>query len=223
MEAVCRVIDSQPLTPTTHVVRIEKPVGFEFQAGQHVSLELDTTDGPDDRFLSIASAPHEAHLEFAVRLSDSEFKQAFQRLRAGDEVTLMGPSGRFKRDPERAAVLVSGGIGITPLRSMLLDASQRGLPATRLVYGNRSPADIPYHDQLNAAPGTQVWHTVDEPNPEWTGSTGHIDAPLIDQAREGLDQPLFYLCGPPGMVLAITKTLSDMGIKDLRVENFNGY
>lgn len=221
MEAVCRVIDSQPLTPTTHVIRTEKPPGFAFQPGQHVSLELETKSGPDDRFLSIASAPHENHLEFAVRLSDSEFKQAFQQLRTGDAVTIMGPSGRFKRDPERPAILVSGGIGITPLRSMLLDAKEKGLPTTRLVYGNRTPSDIPYRIQLDAV--ADVLHTVDEPGKGWSGAVGHIGPELIDLARTGLDAPVYYLCGPPGMVLAITRTLSGMGIKDLRVENFNGY
>lgn len=225
MHATCKVLASRALTPTTHAIRLQKPVGFEFEAGQHVMMELETAEGKDDRFLSIASAPHQDHLEFAVRLSDSDFKQAFQRLGPGDTADIRGPSGRFKRDPDRPAVLLSGGIGITPLRSMLLDARHRGLPSTRLLYGNRSPEEIPFHAELDALAGNgiQVTHTVDKPNAGWTGATGHITPSLIEKAREDLDRPQHYICGPPGMVLALTKTLSEMGVRELRVENFTGY
>lgn len=225
MEATCKVLESRSLTPTTHLVRIERPDDFSFAAGQHVLMEIDTETGPDERFLSIASGPHEDHLDFAVRLSKSDFKQAFARLDQGSPIDITGPTGRFKRDPDRPAILLSGGIGITPLRSMLLDAQHREMPPTRLVYGNRSPDDIPFQEELDELHDTriQITHTVDQPTRHWKGRIGHIDTNLIDEARTGLESPVYYLCGPPGMVLALTKSLSSMGIKDLRVENFNGY
>lgn len=230
MQAQSKIISSRPLTPSTHLITVERPAGFRFEAGQHVMIEIDTPSGKDDRFLSIASAPSDADLDFAVRLSDSDFKQAFQRLQPGDPVSLTGPAGRFKRNPERPAVLLSGGIGITPLRSMLRDAAHRGdLPPTVLLYGNRCPAEIPFGSELDARrdlSGVRILHTVDEADEGWQGAVGRIDGSLLEEAQKDLPQPaLFYVCGPPGMVAAMSALLADLKIDRSHVllEHFTGY
>ncbi len=114
-----RVVASRAPTPGTHAIRLERPDGFVFRAGQHVMLEVGTMAGPDDRVLSIASSPSRPHLEFAVRRSGSTFKEAFAALRPGDAVRMSQASGRFLLDATKPALLLSGGIGITPLKSMI--------------------------------------------------------------------------------------------------------
>ena len=230
MQAETTIIGSRSLTASTHSISAERPVEFHFEPGQHAMVQIETPSGADDRFLSIASAPSDEDLDFAVRLSDSEFKQAFSRLQPGDPVKLVGPIGRFQRDPERPALLLSGGIGITPLRSMLRDAAHRGdLPFTLLLYGNRSPDEIPFRSELEALAETgrvQVVHTVDQADASWEGSVGRIDQKLLEEVLDRFSQPpKYYVCGPPGMVEAMSDLLTSVEIEenDILHEHFNGY
>lgn len=199
-------------------------------------LQLDTDEGPDDRFLSMASGPDRERVTFAVRLSDSAFKQAFQALNTGDEVSLMGPMGRFTLDPDHPAVMISGGIGITPLLSMFEHAAENGHDhPIHLLFGNRDPTEIVFRRTLDALAGKHaglaVTYTVDEPDTDpttgkpWSGRTGHVDGNMIEEETGHLHEPIFYLCGPPGMVAALTSTLHDLKIPEdrIRTENFTGY
>src|SRR2546430_17435584 len=81
--------------------------------------------------------------EAAVRLSDSAYKRAFAALRPDDEVRVFGPIGDFVLHETRPAVLVAGGVGITPLTGMAEYAADKALPIPiRLVYINRSEGEI---------------------------------------------------------------------------------
>ncbi|MGQ0535106.1 MAG: ferredoxin--NADP reductase [Methanobacteriota archaeon] len=232
MDTAARVISSWAPTPTTHAIRLERPDHFRFAAGQHVMLQLETDEGVDDRFLSIASSPTRNHIEFAVRLSDSNFKKAFRRLSAGDEVGLAGPAGRFLLEEGFPAVLLSGGIGITPIKSMIEYATDTGLPSPLvLLYGNRSPQEIVFVDEIDRLAkenaNLKIAYTVDDVSQagDWSGRTGRIDASMVREEVQRLDAPVFYACGPPGMVASLTRLLADLGIDKNRVrtENFEGY
>src|SRR2546425_3456328 len=113
-----RVVSSRPLTPTTHAIQLEKPETFAFRATQFTFLQLRTEEGMDARPMSLATSPTRPHLEYAVRLSDSPYKRAFASLRPGDEVRVFGPIGDFVLHETRPAVLLAGGIGITPFKGM---------------------------------------------------------------------------------------------------------
>jgi hypothetical protein len=67
--------------------------------------------------MSLATSPTRPHLEYAVRLSDSDYKRAFASLRPGDDVIVFGPIGDFVLHETRPAILVAGGIGITPSKA----------------------------------------------------------------------------------------------------------
>src|SRR5438067_4796190 len=145
------VVSSRPLTSTTHEIRIEKPKAFAFRPTQFTFLQLRTEEGMDARPMSLASSPTRPHLEYAVRLSDSPYKRAFAALRPGDEVRVFGPIGDFVLHETRPAVLVAGGIGITPLKGMAEYAADKSLPIPiRLVYSNRGEDEIVYRDELEA-------------------------------------------------------------------------
>lgn len=232
MSTATRVRKSWSPTATTHALRTERPPGFEFRAGQHVLLEIETPDGPDDRFLSIASGPARDHLEFAVRTSESDFKQAFRRLRPGDTVRVSRPSGRFTLDEDAPVVFLSGGIGVTPIKSMIEHATDSGLDTPLvLLYGNRSPREIVFREELDGLAGLNprfhAAYTVDEPpeDPTWTGRTGHIDMRMVHAETADLRGAVYYTCGPPGMVAAMTRLLDDLGARPghVRTENFTGY
>jgi len=134
-----RVVSSRPLTPTTHAIEVEKPKAFTFGPTQFTFLQLQTEEGMDARPMSLATTPTRPHLEYAVRLSDSPYKRAFAALRPDDEVRVFGPIGDFVLHETRPAVLVAGGIGITPFKGMAEYAADKtSAISVRVVYSNRS-------------------------------------------------------------------------------------
>src|SRR2546425_8263093 len=146
-----QVVSSRQLTPTTRAIEVEKPKAFTFGPTQFTFLQLQTEEGMDARPMSLATSPTRPHLEYAVRLSDSPYKRAFAALRPDDEVRVFGPIGDFVLHETRPAVLVAGGVGITPLKGMAEYAADKALPIPiRLVYSNRSEDEIVYRRELEA-------------------------------------------------------------------------
>ena len=104
---------------------LQRPNGFEFQAGQSVNLkvfELTFEDARQGRrSFTIASPPHEENLVFATRLTGSGFKNTLLQGPL-QEIEINGPHGKMVHDPSLPAVFIAGGIGVTPFRSMTLQA-----------------------------------------------------------------------------------------------------
>ena len=225
------VLRSRPLTPTTHGIEVEKPAAFAFRPTQFTFLQLATPGGVDVRPMSLATSPTRPHLEYGVRVSDSTFKRAFAALRPGDTVLVQGPLGHYVLDESRPAILVAGGIGITPLKGMAEYAADHRLPIpVRLLYANRSMDEIAYRDELAALessnPNFRVLHTLTrETSSSWQGRTGRIGVELLAEAAAGLDGPLYYLCGAPGFIEESFRNLVSSGIAeaDIRFEVFRGY
>src|SRR5207245_4799254 len=139
------------LTPTTQGIEVEKPKAFTFGPTQFTFLQLQTAEGMDARPMSLATSPTRPHLEYAVRLSDSPYKRAFAGLQPNDEVRVFGPIGDFVLHETRPAVLLAGGIGITPLNGMAEYAAAKTLPIPiRPVYRNRTEDQIVYRPELDA-------------------------------------------------------------------------
>ena len=232
MIARVRVLESRRLTPTVHGVKFEKPAGFLFAPVQFCGLELSTSDGRIEYPMSLACSPTTPYLEFGARVSESPWKQAFAALRPGDEAEVDGAYGDFVLDESSPAVLVAGGIGITPLKGMAEYAADRQLPINvRLVYSNRDEGEIAYRSELEALtrqnPSFQVVHTLTRASEDssWTGRRGRIDADLLAQTSRGLSSPTYYVCGKPWMVQDTFRMLRGLGVTDNRInyEVFRGY
>jgi len=225
------VVSSRPLTPTTHAIEVEKPSAFVFRPTQFTFLQLKTEEGMDARPMSLATSPTRPHLEYAVRVSDSPYKRAFAALHPGDEVAVFGPIGDFVLHETRPAVLVAGGVGITPLKGMAEYAADKALPTpVRLVYSNRSEDEIVYRNELEALekqnPNFRILHTLTRTNDgEWRGRTGRIDRELLQEVARGLPDPIYYLSGTPSMVGGTLRLLRALDVPDadLEVEAFRGY
>ena len=218
----------------TMLFGFERPDGFQFKAGQAMDLvlvesEIEQARGARHTF-SIVTAPFEDGLAIATRMRDSPFKQALKRLPVGAK----GPFGSLvQKDAKRAAVLIAGGIGITPFMSMLRQAAHDQSPQfLLLVYCNRRPEDAPFISELTQLERVnsnfRLVATMTQPgksNIHWNGHSGRIDEALLRQVLGKVHEPLYYLAGPPTMVGDIYQTLSDMGIADdaIHSEEFYGY
>jgi ferredoxin-NADP reductase len=132
-----------------------KPAGFTHRAGQSMLVRLvsppETDAEGDSRTFTIASAPHEPDLMIATRIRDTAFKRILKSMPFGTRVTIDGPDGQMvlHDDASRPAVLLAGGIGITPFRAMAVHAAREKLPHRfYLFYSNRRPEDAAFLAEL---------------------------------------------------------------------------
>jgi ferredoxin-NADP reductase len=217
----------------------EKPEDFEFEAGQFVNFTLlspgDTDQEGNTRALSIASAPHERNLMVAMRLRTTAFKRTLNSLPLGTELLLQGPYGSMTlpRNTTRPAVLLAGGIGITPFRSLVWNAAESLSPRRIfLFYSVRVPEEAAFLEELREMEQYNKRYkflcTVTQPERTrmlWRGETGRISIQMLSKWIPDLSVPMYYIAGPPGMVTGVRQMLIGSGIAEegIRAEEFYGY
>jgi ferredoxin-NADP reductase len=171
----------------------------------------------------------------ATRMRDTAFKRVFGALSLKSEVQISGPFGSFTlhSDGSRPAVFLVGGIGITPFRSMILQAANDKLPnKLYLLYSNRRPEDAPFLDELQKVekqnPNYKFIGTMTDIRKSerpWHGETGYITHEMLTKSVSDSSGAIYYSAGPPGMVAAMRQILTTSGISDddIRTEEFSGY
>jgi ferredoxin-NADP reductase len=191
--------------------------------------------GGNTRTLSIASAPHEKNLMVAMRLRETAFKRNLNSLPIGAEILLQGPYGwmTLSKDGARPAVLLGGGIGITPFRSLIWNAAESLSPRRILLfYSVRVPEEAPFLEELQEMEyyngRYKLICTVTQPEKlrtPWRGETGRISLDMLSRWIPDLSVPIYYIAGPPGMVTGVRQMLIVSGIseQDIRAEEFAGY
>lgn len=234
-----KLIRKKEIAEGTMAFYFEKPSGFIYKAGQFARLTLvnpDETDGEgNSRTFSFASAPYEDDLIFATRMRDTAFKRVLKTMESGTEIRLNAPYGSFTLydDESNPAVFLTGGIGVTPVRSIILQALHDHVPHRILVfYSNRKPEDATFLDELAASCGKNPNCTfvatmtrMEASGREWHGETAVISKAMLLKYMDDLRLPVYYLDGPPAMVGAMRKILSEAGVDDnrIRTEEFSGY
>jgi ferredoxin-NADP reductase len=221
------LISQQACGADIRILRFERPSQYLFRPGQWFTLSLQTAEGVITETFSHCSAPGDPYLEMATRLSGSAFKQALAALANGDEVRIAGPGGRLAlpKDTARVAFLV-GGVGITPVRSMLRHAMQTGSAFTDalLVYGNRDESCAPFLDEFEAmaSVGVRVVVCYERPSVGWEGESGFITQDTVRRHMDPGDGRLFVVTGPPVMVAAMESVLGNLAVPPERrlIERF---
>ncbi|MCC6966797.1 MAG: FAD-dependent oxidoreductase [Nitrospira sp.] len=233
------LVASEEVAKGTVAFHFTKPDGFEFSAGQavYVTLPSPAKNGTKGRVrtFSIASPPQDPELVIATRLTESSFKRGLMSFPLGTAVEIEGPYGDMSlhEDSARPAIFLAGGIGVTPFRSMILDAVKRGLPhRLYLFYSNRSSEEAAFLAELTELekqnPRFKLIATITEAGgtrTDWNGEQGHITQDMIVKHVGDVAAPVYYIAGPPAMVSAMETLLSEAGIKseDVRAEMFTGY
>lgn len=212
--------------------RLEVPGVLDFKAGQFLLVKL-KMDPQLKRYLSISSSPTEkCYLEFTKKLTESDFSKTLESLQAGDEVQIQYPFGKFVLDESFAkSAFLSGGIGITPIRSICKYAVDKHLDCDlSLLYANRSVRDVVFKEDFDAMmksfPRLKVAHVLCETEPGFKCTVGRINAGVIRNEIADYGQRKFYLCGPPQMVEAMRKILTEelvLAPEMIVTENFQGY
>jgi len=223
----------------TMAFQFQKPRGFVFKAGQYIDLTLSAVQRGSSNGLthtfSIASSPFDEDLLLTTRIRNTVFKQALSILPIGSGATIDGPMGSFNlhNNTARPAVFLAGGIGIAPFLSMLSYATgERLRHPIVLFYANRYLEDAAFMDPLwkleRANPRFRFVPTLtrtDKNYRGWKGETGHINSEMLVTQVGIVRGPIYYIAGPPTMVAATRRTLSEAGVDedDIRTEEFAGY
>lgn len=217
----------------------EKPAGFTYKAGQFGDFTLidpaETDAEGNTRGFSLASAPYENDLIVATRMRDTAFKRVLKAVPLGTELTLDAPYGSFTLHNNAAipAVFLSGGIGVTPIRSIILQALRDGVQRDIFVFSsNKTAQDAAFMDDLSQSrkggPRYTFVSTMTDVK-DWSGSEnseiGFINKVMLSKYINDLTVPIYYLCGPQSMVAAMRKLLNEAGVDDdnIRTEEFSGY
>jgi NAD(P)H-flavin reductase len=215
------VLSVEAVGDSVRILRVGRPPGFAFRSGQYARVGVGEGKG---RKFSIASAPHEPHLEFCVELRPGgRVTPELFRLRPGDPVTIDATaSGDFLFDESaRRHLMVATVTGIAPLRSMLLDALHRDtVDEITLLHGASYGDELPYLEELRElAVGDRRLRyepTVSRPaeprNARWNGHTGRVDALAEDLAvTHDPRTTRVYAAGNAGMVRNVADSLGAMG------------
>lgn len=238
-EQLVNFLNSTEVAEGTLAFTLQRPAGFDFKPGQSADLTLQDppeTDAEGNiRTFSIASAPSENELMFATRLRDTAFKRTLRKMQSGTRIKLDGPMGSFNlhKNAAKAAVLLAGGIGITPFLSMIREATRQKDPhQIYLFYSNRHPEVAAFMAELETAQKQNSnFHLIatmaemEKSKQNWNGERGIIDAAMLKRHLPELNGPIYYSAGPPTMVSAMKEMLVKAGVDedDIRAEDFAGY
>ena len=212
-------------------IRFTKPAEFDYSPGQFIFVTVGSGDDEVTKHLSISSSPTEGFLEVTKRLTGHPFSNALAALKEGDKVRLRGPFGKFTVAGEHKKIgMLSGGIGITPLRSMIKYACDKMLDIDIvLFYSNRHEESIAFEKEFEEMkkrfPKFNIVNTVTMPGPSWKGITGRISADMIKKYMPDYLDRFFYISGPTRMVDSMLTLLKEMSIPEeqIKKEFFPGY
>ena len=224
----------------------DNKIYLDYTAGQFAFFDIggvsNDPKGPIRHF-TIASSPTEDFIMISTRIRDTPYKKRLSSLEEGAKVKVRGPEGKFvlHEDYSKAAVLLSGGIGVTPFRSMIKYATDKQLPLKINMFdSNRDQANILYKNEfdecLNTNRNLKIIYTITAAEEQgqasssssWKGERGIINKTILTKflTTSELNNSVFYVCGPPGMLKAMQNLLQDdlhIPKERIKVEEFTGY
>jgi ferredoxin-NADP reductase len=205
---------------------LNKP--FPFRPGQFVIITAELWNpkrnrtGPSNRAFSLSSSPTD---EDAIEIAAKRYEGGrmtpwlHDTVKVGDILNVKGPEGHyvFNEGESDEIVLIAGGIGIAPYRSMIRYILAKGLPARiKLLYSARTSVDFAFKPEFDAAmkqhPNLQCVYTITRPDQTpWTGRLGRFDEAFF-RDHIGPIGTIYYLCGPDRMIKEQSQMLTALGV-----------
>ncbi|TLX75738.1 oxidoreductase [Labilibacter sediminis] len=209
---ITEVIDESP-TIKSFVLRPERE--FEFKTGQFVELTL---DGFGEAPFTPSSSPLEKEEIQITVMRAGYVTEKIHQLKPGVIMGIRGPYGRgYPLDKffDKEVLVLGGGCGFAPLRSLLynLKAEEDKIKKLVFCYGSKTPAECiykPYINELRQVKKFEVYRSVDRPDETWTEEVGVVTN-LLDKIAINVDDSVAVVCGPPVMMKFGTLKLLEMG------------
>ena len=232
MKFETEILEIIPRTADITSYRFARPSDLSYKPGQYFFVTLKQGGKELSKHFSFSSSPTEKDFfEFTKRLTDHEYSTALKASKVGDWARIDAPYGQFTFEGEYPKIaLLAGGIGITPFISICKNATDKRLESQiTLFFGCRTENDIPFRQELEsmqqANKNFKVHLVLNQPSSDWKGATGIITADMIQKELPDYRDNIFYCCGPPGMVTAMEKLITSIGLPQtqLKLEYFTGY
>jgi NAD(P)H-flavin reductase len=212
-----KVLEVIKETPTINTLVLQPPQPIPFRAGQFMQL---TIPGIGEAPFTPSSSPFKTETMEITILRAGRVTEAVHRLKAGDTIGLRGPFGKgypIDNFAGKEILVVGGGVGLAPLRSLLyslfhhLDKYKR----VAIRYGARNPVELSFRRQYEewaAQSKVDVELTVDSGNGDWNGRVGLVTE-LLDRTGIDLENAYAVSCGPEIMLKFVTLKLLSVGFK----------
>jgi len=220
-------------TPDVKTFRMVNPQGgeipFTYRPGQYLTLTVSPEGKEVKRSYTIASAPTQRdYVEITVKREEHGLVSRYlhDKLREGDELKVSAPSGRFTFDGTEhdSIVLIGGGVGITPMMSVIRYLTDRAWPGEIfLLYSTRTSREFIFREELEYLqrrhPNLNVVATMTRSaGTVWMGLKGRFNKELIAGAVPDIASRRVHICGPPGMMEAIKAMLLELGVPPEQVK-----
>ncbi|MEG3439575.1 ferric reductase-like transmembrane domain-containing protein [Pannus brasiliensis CCIBt3594] len=216
----------------TLALRPRNHEGFTFQPGQFAWLTLNISPFSmrEHPFSMSSSGDRADRIEFGIKAL-GDFTRHVKDIRPGTRAYVDGPYGVFTTDrylDSAGFVLIAGGIGITPIFSILITAAERGdARSFLLIYASSSRDEITYREELDALTerlDLTIVYVVRNAGEDWEGETGYVDKELLDQyipSDRGDRQ--YFICADPAMMDAVELALEelDVPVPNVHMEHFD--
>ncbi|HUF18407.1 MAG TPA: ferric reductase-like transmembrane domain-containing protein [Thermoanaerobaculia bacterium] len=229
------IAEIRPEAAATWSVRLEPEGhgGLRFAPGQFAWLKVGSSPWnlAEHPFSFSSSAEQHGSLEFGIK-ELGDFTNGIGKVSIGTRAFLDGPHGSFSIDhhPANGYVFIAGGIGVSPILSMLRTlADRRDRGSHTLVYACSRWDRIAFREEvemLAAKLDLQIVYVLEEPHEGWSGPTGFITREVLEtvvgRGFDGHKRPVF-ICGPDPMMSAVERSLSELGIpqQQIHMERFN--
>ena len=222
-------------TPTVSTFRLVDPGGgllpFDFAPGQFLQVEVEPTPGrPIKRSYTIASSPtRSAYVELTVKREAQGVVSAFlhDKVKASDLVKVSGPVGvfTFTGSDAESIVLIAGGVGITPMMSVLRYLTDLTWPGIIFfIYSARSPEEVVFREEIEYLERrhpnlhTLIMVEARSPGTSWLGPEGVLTKELLRNEVPEIGARRVHLCGPPAMMTVVKGLLTELGVPEAQIK-----
>ena len=212
-EHIVKIISTGSLTHDVKIFRVEKPAGYTFTPGQATDVSVNTPElKSKKRPFTFTGLDHDPYLEFIIKIYPSHkgVTNEIDKLAPGDELIIRKAWGAISY--KGPGIFIAGGAGITPFVSIFRDLKTKNqLQGNRLIFANKTKADIIMEDELRELLGTDFINILSEENhPGY--AHGMISEEFLRASADDFKSN-FYLCGPPPMMNALKKQLANLGVE----------
>ncbi|MGH7141304.1 MAG: ferredoxin--NADP reductase, partial [Minisyncoccia bacterium] len=242
LKEVLRLREKQQIGQNLWEFVFERPRNFAFAAGQYLEWTLahphaDTRG--NRRYFTISSAPTERHVRIGVRVEEqgSSFKKKLVAMQPGEEIVAGQVAGEFvlPKNPKEKLAFLAGGIGVTPMRSMLKHLADKNEKRdVVMLYSARTRGAVAYADIFDEAAqktGAKIFYCISDERPESDVRLaanirlGFVDAEVIRREIPDFAERTFYISGPRAMVVAFERALREMGVhrRKIKIDFFPGF
>jgi predicted ferric reductase len=229
-----RIVDIKEERGETYTLKLkpEGHKGLKFRPGQFVWLTMGNSPFKIEEHPFSFSSSSENTDTYSLTIKElGDFTSKVKYFKPGDKAYMDGPYGVFTPDRYKGysgLVFISGGVGITPVMSILRTfADRKEKCPILLIYANEDVESATFYEELEDLKNDlnmQLVHVINEPGDEWEGEEGYVDEDLLEKyLPEDFKTRIFFICGPDPMMEQVEVALEKKGvpIDNINMEHFN--